>query len=149
MTQKQSELCASKTKYADLWDGTYGVTDSSVVPDSYASGDGQLLDLPAVKKTQKPSSQKNRKKRRFRLGDQVESALQSIGVTKERVEKWIGGPCNCPERKRNWNALSDWAQDVLFGKLDVDEGATALNDLIGQQSLRPRKENTPDKPDTK
>ncbi len=47
--------------------------------------------------------------RPFQLGDAVESALSAVGVTKERVEKWLGGPCGCEERKAMLNRLWTWA----------------------------------------
>lgn len=43
------------------------------------------------------------------LGDAVETALRSVGVTKERVEKFVGGPCGCEERQRKLNQLHLWA----------------------------------------
>ena len=33
------------------------------------------------------------------LGDYVANALSAVGVTKERVEAVVGGPCGCPERQ--------------------------------------------------
>jgi len=135
MTQRQKELCATKIKYAELWDKNYGVTDPSVIPDCYSSSDETQHPKTQVRaKAKKPRTSRNRKKRRFRLGDQIESALNLVGVTQERVEKWIGGPCNCPERKKNYNALSDWAQDVLFGKLDDTDKEDALEQLISGES---------------
>ena len=50
------------------------------------------------------------------LGDLVESALSAVGLTSDRVEKWLGGPCNCEERKRRLNSLSSWARRVISGK---------------------------------
>lgn len=52
------------------------------------------------------------------LGDLVEKALSTVGVTKERVEKWVGGPCGCEERKAKLNALSYWVARVLNGKTE-------------------------------
>ena len=39
------------------------------------------------------------------LGDYVEKALSSIGITKERVEKVLGKPCRCQERQEALNRL--------------------------------------------
>ena len=52
------------------------------------------------------------------LGDAVEKALSAVGVTKERVEAWVGGPCGCEERRDKLNALGAWAARVLGGKTD-------------------------------
>jgi hypothetical protein len=38
------------------------------------------------------------------LGDYVASALSAVGITKERVEAVVGGPCGCPERQAALNA---------------------------------------------
>ena len=37
------------------------------------------------------------------LGDMVAAGLSSIGITKERVEAVVGGPCGCPERQEALN----------------------------------------------
>lgn len=59
-------------------------------------------------KTEQPGS--------IKLGDAVESALRMIGITKEKVSRWIGAPCNCEERQQKLNALGDWATQMLLGK---------------------------------
>jgi hypothetical protein len=38
------------------------------------------------------------------LGDYVAAALSAIGVTKERVEAVVGGPCGCDGRQAAMNA---------------------------------------------
>jgi hypothetical protein len=38
------------------------------------------------------------------LGDRVAAGLSAIGITKERVEAVVGGPCGCPERQAALNA---------------------------------------------
>jgi hypothetical protein len=50
------------------------------------------------------------------LGDVVEAALSKIGLTKERVESWVGGPCGCRERQEKLNALGNWAWRVVRGR---------------------------------
>jgi hypothetical protein len=47
------------------------------------------------------------------LGDKVEAALSSIGITKERVERWLGGPCGCDERQQKLNQLGIWAHRLF------------------------------------
>lgn len=54
----------------------------------------------------------------IRLGDRVESALSAVGVTKERVSRWLGAPCNCTERQRKLNALSAWVENATRKTLD-------------------------------
>lgn len=59
----------------------------------------------------------------FRLGDKIEAALTAVGITKSRVEKWLGQPCGCEERQRKMNQLSQWVQNA------TKEG---LRKLIGE-----------------
>ena len=51
------------------------------------------------------------------LGDRVEQALTLVGITQERVMRWMGGQCRCKERKARLNAISFWASRVLSGKI--------------------------------
>lgn len=62
------------------------------------------------------------------LGDQIERALATIGITSERAESWIGVPCGCKERKEKINALEVWARRVLGGK--VSQAADYLNRIL-------------------
>lgn len=64
------------------------------------------------------------------LGTLIESALSTVGVTEERVTKWLGRPCGCSERKRKLNALSDWALGLVRGKIDKGEAEKSLNEII-------------------
>ena len=50
------------------------------------------------------------------LGDRVEQALTSIGITSDRVSQWMGRPCNCEDRKEKLNQISSWARRVTSGK---------------------------------
>lgn len=50
------------------------------------------------------------------LGDAVKQALDRVGITQERVERWIGKGCNCAARQARLNALHRWAQAVLSGR---------------------------------
>jgi hypothetical protein len=45
----------------------------------------------------------------------VEQALTVVGITKERVERWLGRPCGCTARKEKLNALGSWAKRILKG----------------------------------
>lgn len=40
------------------------------------------------------------------LGDYVANALSAVGITKERVEAVVGGPCGCSERQGYINAAA-------------------------------------------
>ena len=55
------------------------------------------------------------------LGDRVASALEIVGITPERLEKWLGRPCGCRERKERINQLGRWASRVLLGRTEKAE----------------------------
>jgi len=57
----------------------------------------------------------------------VEGALSAIGITSERVERWLGKKCGCKERRDKLNALDAWARRVLGGNT---EGAKEYLDDI-------------------
>lgn len=39
------------------------------------------------------------------LGDYVAAGLSAVGITKERVEAMVGGPCGCDERQEALNEI--------------------------------------------
>lgn len=49
------------------------------------------------------------------LGDRLESALEIVGITQERVTAWLGDCC-CDERKAKLNDLDIWARRTLANK---------------------------------
>lgn len=63
------------------------------------------------------------------LGDLVEKALTKVGITKERVEQWIGGPCGCEERKQKLNNLTAWAKRALGMESDAERELRKLLEL--------------------
>lgn len=52
------------------------------------------------------------------LGDLIETALKRVGITQESVERFVGGPCGCKERRDKLNALDAWARRILKGRID-------------------------------
>jgi hypothetical protein len=52
------------------------------------------------------------------LGDAVADALALIGADEAAVERWLGRPCACHERRAKLNMLGSWARRVLSGKLE-------------------------------
>ena len=62
------------------------------------------------------------------LGDAVERALTTVGVTKELVERWIG-KCCCAERKMKLNSLDSWTRQVISGR--ILEGKKLLETMMG------------------
>lgn len=63
------------------------------------------------------------------LGDKVEAALSLIGVDSALVERWVGRPCGCEERKEKLNLLGFWAARVLKGK--AEGAARYLSGILG------------------
>ena len=48
------------------------------------------------------------------LGDMVKKGLDMIGVSQQRVETWLGRPCNgCAERQRRLNRLGWWLEQIV------------------------------------
>ena len=63
------------------------------------------------------------------LGDFIETALSKIGITEERVSRWLGRPCGCRERRDKLNQLFYWASRTSYlGKQQSeDELSVMLN----------------------
>lgn len=74
------------------------------------------------------------------LGDLIHHALSSVGVTTDRVERWLGAPCGCEERREKLNRLSNWAKRVAAGKISRAEewlgiiiGRDENNQFVGEK----------------
>lgn len=51
------------------------------------------------------------------LGDAVHAALEAVGVTDDRVVRWLGQTCGgCAARRERLNQLGWWAARVLRGQ---------------------------------
>lgn len=70
--------------------------------------------------------------RRRGLGDLVETALKSVGITEDEVKKWIPN-CGCAKRKRWLNRLTDWANRALSGKMSGEEAVNDLERTVGKK----------------
>lgn len=92
--------------------------------------------------------------RRMGLGDMVEASLSAVGVTKERVEKWVGAPCGCEERQTKLNALGAWAAQAAsaapalarrwLGKILGEEGEHVAEEAPGSRGGGERLAGTPE-----
>lgn len=69
-------------------------------------------------------------KLRLKLGDRVQSALSTVGITQARVTTWLGNCGGCPDRQERLNQLSDWAEDTAL--LALGQAKRRLLTLIGQ-----------------
>jgi hypothetical protein len=70
------------------------------------------------------------------LGDLLASALKIVGITEERVSRWIGGPCGCKERQDKLNSLTTWARRVISGKRE--NAVEYLDQLTNNLSKEPK-----------
>lgn len=62
------------------------------------------------------------------LGDKISNTLSLVGITEERVSRWLGAPCGCAERREKLNKLGSWLNNIWNG---VTDGAKEkLEDLI-------------------
>lgn len=62
----------------------------------------------------------------MRLGDSVSAALSVIGITEERISRWLARAgyakgCGCSGRRDKLNALGRWAVRILSGKTEKAE----------------------------
>lgn len=74
-----------------------------------------------------------------KLGDVIESALSSVGITQDRISGWLGRPCGCHERALKLNRLGEWAYRVLHGK--TAEPLVELDKMVGDAPPHPDKKN--------
>ncbi len=138
MTEHHKNLCETRIAYADIFDRKWGIVDPKILPNSHTGE-------PPRKRLAPPQGKKTQGKKRppkvippKGLGDTVESALTSVGITSEKVEKWLGRPCNCHGRKQKLNQIGNWAKRILKG--NTDEAENELDIIIGQQEkLNPSK----------
>ena len=63
------------------------------------------------------------------LGDHVERALALVGIDVALVDRWVGAPCGCPERRERLNQLGNWARRVVSGR--VDRAREFFNKIVG------------------
>ena len=67
------------------------------------------------------------------IGDAIETMLTKVGITDDRVTKWLGRPCGCKERKEKLNRLGRWAVMVARGKIPMTEAASYLNEMLQEK----------------
>ena len=136
-------LCSTRKSYAKILDKVHGVKNEEVIPDSYDPEKDQdaavYRQRRVVRRTKKgcagrrSRTNKNKTNERRGLGDVIESALSSIGVTESRVESWLGRPCNCKERREKLNKLSKWASQVLTSTTkDAESHGDSFYRIVGK-----------------
>ena len=140
MSDSHKQLCQQNKGYADIWDKKFGVVNNSIVPDSVkdladtshsskVKTKGGPARTPKKARRSGPRPQSPPKARG--LGDLVESSLTNVGITSERVERWLGVPCGCAERKQKLNQLGQWAKQIAIGK--TEDAKEHLEKITGQK----------------
>ncbi len=73
--------------------------------------------------------------RRPGMGDAIEKALALVGVTEERIKKYVLD-CKCRDRKRRYNEIDEWATGVVKGLWGGIMGAAKdkLNEILGKDA---------------
>lgn len=64
------------------------------------------------------------------LGDQVEAALEAVGVTKDRVGRWLG-TCCCEKRKQRMNDLHRWSRQSV--RMGLEAARRYLNQMLSEE----------------
>lgn len=66
------------------------------------------------------------------LGDAIHEALTQVGITDDRVARWLGRECSgCQRRREKLNALGAWAARIVRG--GWDRAREKLDRLIEDQ----------------
>jgi hypothetical protein len=65
------------------------------------------------------------------LGNYIHNALELVGVTPERVSRWLGQECNCKERQDKMNQIGAWASRVIGG--NVSGAVKYLKRIMGEE----------------
>ena len=131
LSPRHGQLCSERAEYAGIWDKHYGVIDDSIVPDSGLIEVAHDVKIPRreLPKSATPLALKKQRE----LGDVVEAALAIVGITEDRVSKWLGRKCNCRSRKEKLNKLSKWARSVLVAGTGHDPAhVDRLERIVGK-----------------
>lgn len=67
------------------------------------------------------------------LGDMVSHALSRVGITKDRISKFLGRKCSCAERQEKLNNLDRWARQSTKQSIKAARGF--LKKLIGANDV--------------
>jgi len=49
--------------------------------------------------------------------------LAAVGITEDRVSKWLGRGCGCGKRKEQLNRLHQWVERKIKGLFNSDDEA--------------------------
>ena len=64
------------------------------------------------------------------LGDLTSVALSKVGITEERVSKWLGRKCNCGRRREKLNRLGAWVSRVIAG--ETEDAEKYLEEMLNE-----------------
>jgi hypothetical protein len=76
----------------------------------------QQVPSPPVSPTGPKSTPPAQQSSWWNFGDLAEKTLSAVGITKDRVEKWIGPECGCKERQDKMNRFGQWLKKKIAGE---------------------------------
>jgi hypothetical protein len=108
-------LCQSRPDYFQAWE----------------EGRGPGQPHPKVpEELSEPPKTNPAKRQQYLLGDCISSALSLVGITEDRVSKWLGRPCGCSRRREKLNRLDSWARGVI--SKTIEDAKESLERIIGK-----------------
>ena len=113
--------CQTIPEYREAFKAGRGPGQGGVVPAQHRKGrEGQRAGQVDGRRSDRPKG----------LGDMVEQALSMVGITEERVTRFLGRSCGgCAKRKAALNRLGAWAKRVITGETEV--GEKELDEIVG------------------
>lgn len=121
------ELCNENERYWQAWEKGRGPKQehNAIQPKRITKRPKPKITSPRITKRPKISSTRITRHPKISspqhpvlLGDRVEQALSALGITKDRVEQWLGRPCGCARRQEKLNQLDRWARRIIGGKTE-------------------------------
>ena len=74
------------------------------------------------------------------LGGVISRVLGIVGITDDRVTRWLGAPCGCKRRRDKLNRASDIAWSYLRGKIDATQAREEFVKLVEGGETKPQVE---------
>lgn len=117
------------------WMGRWTDVEPNTVPvtaEDWLTGEKWGPVQPAIVHAMRAKTWMRNRSEEWRPGDDLEAALNYIGVTKERVSGWLGKPCKCPAYQQKLNQVGSWLQGLVSGK-PKDTAKAEIENLIGKR----------------
>lgn len=131
----KSELSLEKTNiYRQIW-GLGPLNEEEWNPTEKEKIKPQKVQKPDInfisrKPMSSTSNNKPAKPQETLLGDKIGNALKKVGITDEKVSKWLGRPCGCAGRRNKLNRLDVWVRKVLASDEDTKQYLEELEQML-------------------